>query len=241
MKRYDTEIVLDEEIPDVKPGVTAQAEIVVTNLSDVVIVPNQCIAMLNGKMVVYRDGFGSPKPVEVELGLFDSKFTEIKAGIKKGASILLSPPMSFDADDLDGSILREGDEIAAPEPGTATPGQGGASQTRGPSGAPAGRGGPQAAGGAGEGRGGPPGGGGGGRGAGAAAGAAGGAAGGFDASAMMKRFDTDGDGEISESEREAARAQFQRPSGGGGGAGSGSGSGGRPGGGGGSGSGRPSQ
>lgn len=113
MKRYDTEIIIEEELPDIKPGVTAQAEIVVTNLTDTLIVPNQCIAMLNGKPVVYRESFRGVKPVDVELGLYDATYTQVINGIREGDQLSLTPPMSFDSDDMEGSVVRDGDEIAA--------------------------------------------------------------------------------------------------------------------------------
>ncbi|MBI1175848.1 HlyD family efflux transporter periplasmic adaptor subunit [bacterium] len=109
LKVYDTEILITEKLPDsIKPGVSANAEIVITNLQNVLTVPIQAVTTLGGKPVVYLAG-SDPKPVPVTVGLFNSRFIEIADGLEEGDSVLLSPPFDPKGADIDGSILKEGE------------------------------------------------------------------------------------------------------------------------------------
>lgn len=108
LKVYSTEILVTDKLPDVKPGVSAKAEIVVTNLKDVITVPIQCVTTVKGDQVVYTKGLRGVSPVEVEIGLFNNKFIEIVTGLEEGDRVLLSPPMDSSVDL--GDSLVEGDE-----------------------------------------------------------------------------------------------------------------------------------
>ena len=61
LKVYATEIVVQDDLPDVKPGVSARAEIIITNLEDVLTVPIQCVTTVKGNQVCYVKGLGSPQ------------------------------------------------------------------------------------------------------------------------------------------------------------------------------------
>lgn len=109
LKVYDTEILITEKLPDsIKPGVSANAEIVITNLNDVLKVPIQAVTTLGGKPVVYLAGT-DPTPAPVTVGLFNSRFIEIADGLEEGDRILLSPPFDPKGADIDGTILKEGE------------------------------------------------------------------------------------------------------------------------------------
>jgi HlyD family secretion protein len=110
LKVYATEIVITDELPDVKPGVSARAEIVITNLEDVLKVPIQCVTTVNGNQVCYVRGRSEPKAIPVEIGLFNNKFIEIKAGLRSGDRILLSPPIDSNVD-LGGALLNENEKV----------------------------------------------------------------------------------------------------------------------------------
>ena len=110
LKVYATEIVITDDLPDVKPGISARAEIVITNLEDVLTVPIQCVTSVKGKQVCYVKGLGGPKPELVEIGLFNNKFIEIKSGLSTGDRVLLAPPIDSSID-LGGALINEGEEI----------------------------------------------------------------------------------------------------------------------------------
>ena len=111
LKVYNTEVIISDPLPStVKPGVSAKAEIVITNLVAALRVPVQCVTTFKGKPVVYLAG-KSNEPVPVEVGMFNTKFIEVVSGVKEGDRILLSPPLDSTPIDLEGSILLEGDEL----------------------------------------------------------------------------------------------------------------------------------
>jgi HlyD family secretion protein len=113
LKVYATEILVTDNLPDVKPGVSARAEIIVTNLQNVISVPLQAVATQQGQPVVYlADGTGS-KPVKVQVGLYNTKFIEITSGLKEGDRVLLAPPLDTRQKDLGGAIMDENEEAPA--------------------------------------------------------------------------------------------------------------------------------
>ncbi len=68
LKVYNTEIYLTDTVPNVKPGVSAKAEIIVTNIADALSVPIQAITTYKGKQVAYVLNGGKPEPQPVEVG-----------------------------------------------------------------------------------------------------------------------------------------------------------------------------
>ncbi|MEX0323762.1 MAG: efflux RND transporter periplasmic adaptor subunit [Puniceicoccaceae bacterium] len=114
LKVYSTEILINDELPDIKPGASARAEIVITKLEDVLTVPIQSVTTVQGKQVCYVKGIGDPKPKEVEIGLFNNKFIEIVDGLSSGDRVLLAPPIDTSAD-LAGALLQPDEEVELPE------------------------------------------------------------------------------------------------------------------------------
>jgi HlyD family secretion protein len=112
LKVYATEIVITDKLPDVKPGVSAKAEIVITNLSNVLSVPIHTITTRQGKPAVFLAG-STPRPVSVTVGQYNTKFIEIISGLNPGDRVMLSPPFDTKEKDLGGAILAVGEVIPA--------------------------------------------------------------------------------------------------------------------------------
>jgi len=108
LKVYATEITVQDKLPDVKPGVSARAEIVITNLPGVLTVPMQAVTTRKGKQVVFLAS-APEQPVAVKVGMFNTKFIEVTAGLKEGDQVMLAPPFDTKEKDLGGSILAEGE------------------------------------------------------------------------------------------------------------------------------------
>ncbi|HOS74612.1 MAG TPA: efflux RND transporter periplasmic adaptor subunit, partial [Verrucomicrobiota bacterium] len=105
LKVYNTEIYLTDTLPNVKPGVSAKAEIIVTNIAGAISVPIQAIATYQGQPAAYLVHGHRSEPRPVEVGMFNTKFIEITKGLKPGDRILLSPPFEAREKDLEGSVL----------------------------------------------------------------------------------------------------------------------------------------
>jgi HlyD family secretion protein len=213
LKVYKTEVVIKDKLPDIKPGVSAQAEIVITNIPSTITVPIQAVTSRKGKPVVFRRKGDTTEPVPVEVGLFNTKFIEVLSGLSEGDQVLLSPPFDASEKDLGGAIIGKEDQIPTPTVPAAAP-----NGEPGPTGEPQRK--PQPSGSSDqvsppnrEQPGGP-----------ATPGQApgqsdqrpGGRRAGPDRQEMLKRFDKNGDGELDESERNAMREEMKKRGGEGG-------------------------
>jgi HlyD family secretion protein len=82
---------------DVKPGMTAAVNIVVTELKDILLVPNRAVRFKDGKPVVYILKDGVPTPVTIELGASSDVSSEVLSGeLNAGDLIVLNPPAQFE-------------------------------------------------------------------------------------------------------------------------------------------------
>lgn len=114
LKVYATEIVIDDPIPDLKPGISARAEIIITNLTDVLKVPIQAVTTVNGEQVCFVEKASGLVKVPVEVGLYNDTFIQVKSGLSEGDRVLLSPMGASDNIDLSGSILASDETTNAP-------------------------------------------------------------------------------------------------------------------------------
>lgn len=80
----------------VKPGMTAAVNVVVTELKDVILVPNRAVRMVDGKRVVYVLRDGQPAQVEIRLGASSDTMSVIVDGdLKVGELVVLNPPIEL--------------------------------------------------------------------------------------------------------------------------------------------------
>ncbi|MGE3312197.1 MAG: efflux RND transporter periplasmic adaptor subunit [Limisphaerales bacterium] len=107
LKVYNTEVHITDELIDVKPGVSAKAEVIITNIADTLSVPIQAVTTSRGRQVVYvvRGGKAEPRPVEV--GMYNTKYIQITSGLKEGERVLLAPPFDSNEKDLEGAVLTD--------------------------------------------------------------------------------------------------------------------------------------
>ena len=206
LKVYVTEIRITDPMPNVKPGVSARAEVVITNLLNVLTVPLQAVTTRKGQQVVYL-AEDPAQPVPVSVGHYNTKFIEISSGVKEGDRVMLTPPYDSQDKDLGNAIIEKGDALPAVEtnglnrapvrepelertgegefnPGQRRPGGEGGARRRGQR--------PEGDTTSGRGDSGNPGQGG----------------GPANREEMMKQFDTNGDGQLDETERAAMREKF---------------------------------
>lgn len=91
LKEYDTEITLDPNSHQLKPGVTARVEILVREVNNVLAVPVQGIYSRNGKSYAFVGrNLERAAPVEIETGFSSDEFVEIRSGLKEGDYVILA-------------------------------------------------------------------------------------------------------------------------------------------------------
>ncbi|HNT87112.1 MAG TPA: HlyD family efflux transporter periplasmic adaptor subunit, partial [Candidatus Hydrogenedentes bacterium] len=94
LKVYDTTVTIDGTHEWLKPGLSAQVEIIVDRLDDVLQVPLQAVSEENGQRICYVAGGGGAERRVVQTGSFSDVFIEIKSGITAGDRVLLRAPSS---------------------------------------------------------------------------------------------------------------------------------------------------
>jgi HlyD family secretion protein len=92
IKVYETEINILGNNDWLKPGMSAQVEIVAGTLKDVVYVPLQAVFNEDGERVCYVSGLTGPVRRVIETGDFNDSFIEVKKGLEEGDVVLLRSP-----------------------------------------------------------------------------------------------------------------------------------------------------
>ena len=186
IKEYATIVRIEGEPKELKPGMTAEVEILIANLRDVVRVPTSSVVQSGSKYHLWVvDANDEIEKRELEIGMTDGEFVEIIEGVEVDEVVLRNPRNVVD-EDMDGPGEGEADVASrfGERKESGAGGDGGEAGKR--------TGGARGEGGAGEG----------GRGGGGRGGAGGGGSGGggFSASMMLERMDSDSDGKISKDE-----------------------------------------
>lgn len=80
----------------VKPGMTAAVNIVVDQVTDVLLVPNRAVRVVNGQRVVYILKDGKVQQVDVTLGASSDTESEVTGGnLQPGDKVVLNPPQDL--------------------------------------------------------------------------------------------------------------------------------------------------
>ncbi|HEX9012400.1 MAG TPA: efflux RND transporter periplasmic adaptor subunit, partial [Anaerolineaceae bacterium] len=84
---------VDDPSQQIRPGMTAAANIAVSQLKNVLLVPNRAIRTQSGKRIVYVMRNGLPTPVEITLGASSNTSSQVVGGdVQEGEDIVLNPP-----------------------------------------------------------------------------------------------------------------------------------------------------
>jgi HlyD family secretion protein len=84
---------------NVRPGMTAEVDVVTDQRENALLIPNQAIRTENDKKIVYVSSTGqTPKTVEVQVGISSDSFSELLSGdLKEGDTVILNPTSTVDA------------------------------------------------------------------------------------------------------------------------------------------------
>jgi len=90
-KKYPAMVELDGNPKDLRPGMTAEAEILVSHLKDVLSLPVAAVYEQGGRIFC---GIAKGQQIErrnLELGLSNDKFVHVKSGVQAGEEVVLNP------------------------------------------------------------------------------------------------------------------------------------------------------
>ncbi len=174
LREYATEIHLTDEVEKIRklrPGLTAQVEILVDNRADVLQVPIQSIVTVAGKQYSFViNKRGRPERRDVKIGESNQSHVEILDGIEEGEQVVMNPQSRFEDEigELEAELAskKEGDGLSDLKPPPPPKGGDKPKEQKGKGGENTAKG--------------PP--------------------GGFDPAAIISRLDKDGDGQISKEE-----------------------------------------
>src|SRR5690606_32334129 len=89
---YSTLIEIEKAPPGLRPGMTAEVDILVTELDNVLSVPVQAVLTFDGKdHVAVNTPDGGIECREVTLGTANETHVEVRQGLESGESIALDP------------------------------------------------------------------------------------------------------------------------------------------------------
>jgi HlyD family secretion protein len=92
VKVYTTKVKINNDFPALRPGMSADAEILIAKLENVLKLPVEAILTDNEHFrVAVRKPDGAIEIRRVELGLSDEKVVEVKKGLSIGESVVLDP------------------------------------------------------------------------------------------------------------------------------------------------------
>ena len=116
-KDFNIIVSMDNPPADLKPGMSAQVEILIAKLTDVLAAPVQAVATVNGRQVCYVAGKGGVEPRVVKTGLSNDDFVEITGGLEPGEKVLLHAPTAAGA----ATAVSPAPEMSAARAVTAAP------------------------------------------------------------------------------------------------------------------------
>jgi RND family efflux transporter MFP subunit len=103
VKRFDVVVQIDGEVEGLKAGITAEVEVNVAELKNVLYVPLQSVGSSAGTYFVYvREGDETIKR-PVDLGGSNDQYVEVRSGLKEGARVLLVNPDVVTEDETEGA------------------------------------------------------------------------------------------------------------------------------------------
>ncbi|MDG3002888.1 efflux RND transporter periplasmic adaptor subunit [Paludisphaera mucosa] len=130
VKEYTTIVVIDDLVgQDLKPGMTAEARILVGELKDVLVVPMQAVAENKGDFYAFVEDGPGLRMQKVKVGDNNEKLVQVLEGIKEGDRVALDAHTraaahfkSVDAKDGEGAVGDASKKpAAAPVPETKGP------------------------------------------------------------------------------------------------------------------------
>jgi RND family efflux transporter MFP subunit len=95
LKVYPTVVKVDGTYDWLRPGMSAEVDILVATLEDVIYVPLQAVSYVGNQQVVYVRSGGRTERRDVEVGDFSEQFIEIVSGLREGEQVLLLAPQNL--------------------------------------------------------------------------------------------------------------------------------------------------
>jgi HlyD family secretion protein len=110
VKEYPAEVRIEGDCKGLRPGMTAEVEILIANLDNVLTVPVSAVVVKGDQFFGYVKTPDGPQKRELLLGLSNDRFVEVKDGVSEGEDILMNPRAVMSDELNDDEDLEENDE-----------------------------------------------------------------------------------------------------------------------------------
>ncbi len=110
LKVYNTTVRIDGVYDWLKPGMTAEAEILVKKLDNATYVPLQAVTPVADGHVCYVQTLAGAQERAVKVGEFNNTFIEIVSGLEAGETVLLRAPTEPKTEDESGAPEKKEEE-----------------------------------------------------------------------------------------------------------------------------------
>ncbi|MGV3523159.1 MAG: HlyD family efflux transporter periplasmic adaptor subunit [Candidatus Sericytochromatia bacterium] len=125
VRAFSAEVKLLGKDPRLRPGMTAQAEIVTQRFAKVLTVPTQAIVNEAGESYCWVLSGAEPVRKRVKVGASDARNSLIESGLSAGEQVILNPPApeptSSPEPDSEATSSEQADAASAPPAGEARP------------------------------------------------------------------------------------------------------------------------
>jgi RND family efflux transporter MFP subunit len=91
VKVYTTQVSIDKPNASLRPGMTAQVEILINEIDNVLAVPVQAVLQMGGKDYAFKKSDTGWDKTEITLGDTNDQLIEIKNGLTDGSDVALAP------------------------------------------------------------------------------------------------------------------------------------------------------
>jgi HlyD family secretion protein len=95
LRLYRTEVVLDDVVPEMRPGMSCAIEIQVDEIADTLFVPVQSVFRRGEQSLAFVERGGSVEERVVEVGRYNDRWVQVLSGLDEGDVVRLSPPAGF--------------------------------------------------------------------------------------------------------------------------------------------------
>jgi multidrug efflux pump subunit AcrA (membrane-fusion protein) len=92
VKVFNVIVAMDQRPEGLKPGMTAQVELMLARLENVLSVPVAAVFTEQEKTYCWRPNGGKPEMAPIKIGRTNDRRAEIVSGLEEGDVVLLSPP-----------------------------------------------------------------------------------------------------------------------------------------------------
>ncbi|MHC4932956.1 MAG: efflux RND transporter periplasmic adaptor subunit, partial [Planctomycetota bacterium] len=94
LKLYDTDVHIEGDGSDLRPGMSCRAEIFVDKHESALHVPVQCVVRVAGQPTVYVKSAEGLEARPIKIGLDNNRMLHVLEGLEEGEPVLLRPPLS---------------------------------------------------------------------------------------------------------------------------------------------------